>query len=412
MATTATHTNSKRLQKAAMLFVLAFAVLQGLTSIANAQGPAGRVKSQAQVAVSKATPTPTPTPSPTPVPAKKRRAIVLWNISLEGDKFTDERNQAQVAGFGVGGRLRYHLLEGLEIKVGASVALQSGYAQTQFGDSAPFTGLALQEALVQYRPWTPLMFEAGALNQGELNLPLLVSARPFPGVAEEVLLGGRRFGAELMAQQTVPTSTSLSTKTVDQEASPSFTTETLQFRMMPIEWWTLKVSGTHWAFHNLPSQVAQDSATFGNTLSGDGLHFLYEYQGYAAGGSSTIQFAKEFAWTVEGQTMQNLSAPDSYRNGQLYATSFNIGLPKDIDVIPRAEMFFAESDVAPAFYTDAGYGHTNRQGWAAEIATKFKTAGFKLAGRFVNADVINENLVQTQQQYFMIRFETLYDSLF
>lgn len=341
----------------------------------------------------------------------KRKPSVKWNLSLMGTNFANEREQAQTAGFGVGAEIRYRLVESLNFRATAGLTMQSGYAQSRFGDNTPRSGLDLREAYLQWRPLSFFAVEGGALDQGQLKLPLLVSARPFPGVAERILIGNRRLGAELRAQQVVPTSTTLATKTVDAEASPQFFTETLRLSIMPHEAITLRANATHFVFNQLPSKVALDSSVFGNTLDPDEQKFMYQFQGYAAGGGAKVDFTPRFAWNIDGHVMQNIDAPEGYRMAQLVSTGFEIGLSGDVNLVPQAEMFFAESDVAPAFYNDSGYGHTNRQGWAADLSATFKQAGIKLGARFVNADLISQQINQSTQQYLMIRFETLYDSL-
>ena len=344
--------------------------------------------------------------------APRRKADVQWKMDLRGDSFANERDQAQIVGFGLRGEMRYRLADTLLLKANAGVTMQSGYAQTRFGDSAPRSGLDLKEAFVQYRPLTFFAVQAGALNQGQLSLPLLISERAFPGVLEKVVVGSKRLGLELRAQQTIPTSTQLSTKTVDAEPSPSFLSETLLIKTTPFEFLALEAHGTHFAFHQLPSQVAMESAPFGNTLDDDGRRFVYGYQGWAAGGDAKITFVPGFAWGFGGNMIQNLDAPEGFRNAQHLSTRFEIGLPGDIDLIPKGEVFFAESDVAPAFYNDAGFGHTNRQGWAAELQTVMKTKNLTFGARYVSADVINASALQSRQEYILLKLGTLYDSIF
>ena len=88
-----------------------------------------------------------------------------------------------------------------------------------------------------------------------------------------------------------------------------------------------------------------------------------------------------------------------------------MALPGDIDLIPRAGVFFTESDVSPGFYNAADLGHNNRTGWTAGVETVFKQSGFKLGGDFVHSDLINPSSIQSALTYFQIRFETLHELL-
>jgi hypothetical protein len=244
-----------------------------------------------------------------------------------------------------------------------------------------------------------------------LNSPLLFSEQAFPGALERVLLGTKEFNVELKAQQAVPTSTTLSTKSVDAEQTPTFMTEGVTARAKLMERVGFSVFGLHYAFHNLPSSVAQESELYGNTvteITAKQNKFTYEFDGFSYGAGTKVLLTREIAWTLDGQILTNSKAPDSFNQGQLASSGFEIGLPGDIDLKPKGEVFFAESDVTPGFYNGSDLGHNNRSGWAADLSATFKKAGFLIGGRFVQSDLINQSLVQSRQSFIMLRFETLY----
>lgn len=333
------------------------------------------------------------------------------NMSLSGESFSDEKEQAQTAGLELGGKLRYGLLPNLEMKVDAGMMLESGYAQSVFGDNTPKNGLDLREAIVQYRPFAPITLEAGAINQAHLNAPLIVSAQAFPAVLERVLIGSHTFNVEAKAQQAVPTSSTLSTESVDTEQTPTFLTEEITARAKLASRVSVSVFGLHYAFNNLPSNVASQSELYGNTvneITAKQYQFAYAFNGFSYGAGTKVLLSRTFAWTLDGQVVVNPQAPASYNQGQLASSGFEIGLPGDIDLKPKGEVFFAESDIAPGFYNGSDRGHNNRTGWAADLSATFKKAGFLVGGRYVNADLIDSSLVQSHQTFIMLRFETLY----
>jgi hypothetical protein len=342
------------------------------------------------------------------------RATLQWSIGLAGESFANAQEQAQTAGFNVGGDFRYVLLRGLDLRVRAGASLQSGYAQSRFGDNTPRSGLNLREAIVQYRPGRILTLQVGAIDQGHLASPLLVSARPFPGALEKLTLGEGALQAEVKAQQTIPTSTTMSTQAVEAETSPSFMSETLTVKLEPHRKFNLSVYGTHFGFRNLPSTVAADGDIHGNTVDDSTPNFsrfIYEYDGWVAGGVIRTQLSRGFAAELQGQMLQNLKAPETYRNGQMASVAIEVGLPGDVLLVPKAQMFFSESDVSPSFYNSSELGHNNRIGHAADIEARFKRENFKIGARYVQSDTINSNLNQTPHQYLMLRFETSYDAI-
>jgi hypothetical protein len=346
--------------------------------------------------------------------SKAKRALVRWKVGLDYSNFENQTDQAQQTGFALGGDLRYKIVQMLELKASTSVGLSSGYAQTRFGEFTPSSGVNLNEALIRFRPIKEFSLSAGAISQSYLHAPLLVAGGPFLGGIERLVLGGDALSVELITQQSIPTSAQLTTKAVESEATPSFFVETLQLSTKAISHLKLFTYGGHFAFRNLPSSVAFESSAYGNQVLGDTVassRFAFPFEGWLAGAGTRIQFAEEFGITLEGQMLQNTQAPENFRNGQMASSTMHIQFSRGVLVEPTAMMFFSESDLSPAYYNAASYGHNNRQGWEAGIDTTVKEAGFKVGGRYVDADVINQTPYQTRQQYFKIVFETLYEML-
>lgn len=344
----------------------------------------------------------------------RARQDVRWKLGLSSQSFTNEQDKAQTVGLGFEGDLRLSPLRMLEVKARAQVRLESGYAQSRFGDNTPASGVGLKEAYLSLRPVTFFSLQAGALDQGQLGAPLLVSERAFPGIAEVIKFEGERASVEFRAQQVVPTSSSLSTKSIESEPAPSLTTESLVFRFNPGDRLKLKTSATHFAFKSLPSAVATESDRYGNTVidAQTGLaSFYFEYEGYVVGGEAKARLARGWIVGVDGQVLNNTKAQENYGRGQQVGMEMQISLPDDIELRPRGEIFFAESDVAPAFYNSSQLGHTNRQGWSGQMTLLFKQQKFQVGARYVESDVINPNSMQSRQSFVLLNFETLYDSI-
>lgn len=340
-----------------------------------------------------------------------------YKLSSGFDSFANEREQSQFFGMTVATDFKAQLLSSLSFRAKAGASLTSGYAQSRFGDNVGRSSIWFEEATINLRALNTeparAYLSAGALSQGELGMRLLVDRQPFPGVREAVVLGsGNGVKVKLSAQQTIPTSKTLSTKTVDAEVTPLFTTESLEVSLKPTE--ALSVSGfvTHFAFHNLPSAVALESVIYGNSVDETGpntARFKYGFEGIGAGGSLSVQLARSLAWQFNGYVLQNAQAPEGFRNGQYLRTNLKIGLADDIDLIPAAAIFFTEDDVAPGFYNDSYIGHNNRQGYTGAMEVFFQKQRFKLKAEFTDADVINFNINQSRQQIFSIGFETFYE---
>lgn len=345
--------------------------------------------------------------------AHTRKVIdVEWKMGLSGQSFSNEKEQEQTTGFGLSGRLRYGLLRGLEVRAEVGANLQSGYAQSQFGDNAPRSGLILGEALVKVKPLPFFALEAGAINQAHLKSELLVAEQAFPALLQRLTFENRVFQFELKAQQAIPTSTTLSTEAGEAEVMPTFLAETVTLKARPLRPLILSVFATHFAFHDLPSAVAMGSESYGNTVVSDGpasARFRYEFEGFLAGGDAKFQIRRGLIWTIDTQILQNARADESYGLAQMVSSALTIGMSGGVDLTPGGGLFFSESDAAPAYYNSSELGHNNRAGWMAQLEAVFKKSKFKVLGRYVDADLINPTINQSRQQSISLRVETLYE---
>lgn len=345
--------------------------------------------------------------------ATRIRPKAQWKLGLQGVRFADiDRNEsAQTATLDLGSKLQMRLLPVVDFQAEGSVSVATGQAQTRFGDHVPQSGILLKEALVSVRPLESLTLSAGAVDQGHLDSPLLVSSRAFPGAVERVRIGDKRYSVEVRAQQTVPTSVTMTTKTGLGEATPTFFSESLLLKARFSETVEVRANATHFAFRGLPSQVAVDSQIHGNTvleLGPNTSRFAYEFEGWTAGGMARLILTPGFALSGGTQLLQNTRAPEGFRNGQTIFGETEIALPGEITLKPRGEVFFAESDASPAFYNSAEYGHNNRKGFAADLDIAFRKEKFRVGGRYVDANLIDSDLHQGRQRFWMLRFETTY----
>lgn len=340
-----------------------------------------------------------------------------YKLSSGFDSFANDREQSQFFGMTAAADFKAQLLSGLSFRTKAGATLSSGYAQSRFGDNVGRSAIWFEEATLNQRVLDSNMarayFNAGALNQGDLGMRFLVDRQPFPGVRQAVVFGSKdRAQLKIWAQQTIPTSRTLSTKAIDAEVTPVFTTETVELKLKPSEGIQLSGFLTHFSYHNLPSAVALESQGYGNTVEETGpntARFKFRFDGVGAGGSAYFQLSRNLGWQFGGYVLQNSQAPEGFRNAQVVRTNLTIGLADDIDLIPSAAVFFSEDDVAPAFYNDAYLGHNNRQGYLGAMEVFFQKQRFKLRAEFTDSDVINFNINQSRQQTLSIGFETFYE---
>lgn len=342
---------------------------------------------------------------------------LAYKVGSSFDSFANQVEQSQFFGMSLFSDFRAQLLSNLTFRTKAGVSLSSGYAQSRFGDNVGASSVWLEEAHLNWRMIDSRLARfyvtAGAVDQGDLNMKMLVNGQPFPGIRQALVFGdGGASKLKIWAQQAIPTSRTLSTKTVDAELMPSFLSETIELSLRPTRSLSLSGQVTHYAFNSLPSAVALQSQVYGNTTAETGpntARFKYGFEGFGAGGSIRYDFMPSFGIQLGGYMLQNTQAPEGYRNGQHLNGSLIVGLENDVELNAGGAMFFIEDDVTPGFYNDSSIGHNNRQGYSAQLDVDFRRQRFKLRAAFTDADVINFNINQTRQQAFSIGFETFYE---
>lgn len=350
---------------------------------------------------------------------RSKNTKFAYKIGSGFDSFANEREQSQFFGLTLRGDFKAQLMEDLNARIKGGVDLTTGYAQSRFGDNVGSSGVYLQEAILNWRMVDSSLLRAyvagGAVDQGVFGAPLFISNQAFPGIRETLVLGSaKEFKIRVWAQQTIPTSRTLSTKTVDAEVSPTFLSETVDLTIEPNDSLRLKAAVTHFAFNSLPSAVALESVIYGNSTDEIGPNtsrFRYRFDGVMASGDIDVKLGSRLSWTLEGYAIQNTAAPEGFRNAQHILTGFDIRFPGEINLRPTAGTFFIEDDAVPGFYNSSSLGHNNRAGFTARLETFFQKQRFKLSAEYVDADVINFNINQSRQQTLKIGFETFYEML-
>lgn len=350
---------------------------------------------------------------------RSKETKFAYKLGTGFDSFANEREQAQIYGFGLGADFKAQISDPLSVRVKGGAVISNGYAQSRFGDNIPKTGFFLDEGYVNLRlfnsSFARATVSAGGFDQGVYNSEIFIAHQAFPGVQEALHFGSSKvFKVKIWAQQAIPTSKTLSTKTVDAEVTPSFTTETAEIKVKPSEYFEFETAVTHFTFNNLPSAVATESVLYGNSVDEVGPNtsrFKYRFDGMLAFAEARVKFTPRYSVWTSGSLIQNAAAPEGYRNGQLLKAGFDIGLPGEIDLKPWGGVFFVEDDAVPGFYNTSSSGHNNRQGYVLTLESFFQRQRFKLKTQFMDADLINRNIYQSRQQTLSIGFETFYEML-
>ncbi|MCB9027021.1 MAG: hypothetical protein H6625_11925 [Bdellovibrionaceae bacterium] len=334
-----------------------------------------------------------------------------WKLELGGQSFEEATDDEKSASVALRLRPKYRLLENLIVKGDLRLKSESGRIQSRFYPGSE-NMLQLNNATIEFYPIPFLLLEGGIVNQGYIGQELLFSqSRSFAGFKEGLIFGPSDFKTSLILQQSIPSSTSLNAERVEKEETPSFLAQTLQ---LEINRDILKgvFGGSLFQYNNLPSKVAYESYVNGNTIDGSDSslsRFVYDFAGYGLNSKLDVNLSESLSLVGALQLIENTKAPSGNSRAQMLwlgpaltlgDTKWNINYGK----------FFAESDVAPAYYMNLNYGGTNRVGDFSRIEVEFTKFNFKLLAQYALSETLNERVHQDRRTSYLVRLETLYVS--
>ncbi len=321
--------------------------------------------------------------------------------------FDEVQDKSQLIQLAIMPKIKINLLKNLSFKGLGLIGLSTGRVQTRF-DNPQFNSMNLNELVLSYSPFENLDLEFGALNQNDLNTPMLILDRAFPGVQLKNRYEiGSNLNVQLKAQYSIPNSVSFEVDRTQNEALPSFLTQGLDFKWTPIEWFSMKGDVHHFTYNDLPSVVAFQSGRLGNEVSGvqssESL-FLYGFDGFSQSYQMDFLINKVFVPKFSVQVVDNNEAPSSRNRSQWTGLGFDWFF-KNIIISPSVAYFFAESDSVPALYSDVRLGRNNREGLSYKLKLNFKNSGFSLSANYIQANLIEPDPVQNDLKTFEFLLE-------
>ncbi|MBX7232273.1 MAG: hypothetical protein K1X29_09335 [Bdellovibrionales bacterium] len=333
-----------------------------------------------------------------------------WDYSWRGRMFalgvSDTTEESRVSGLQLSGGLKKKFSEYFDFATSLQARFETGTTHSLYEVNRVANGIWLDEAQANVHLVPHFVtLSAGAINQRYLQNPLLLTELSFPAVQEKFQWEGAGLSLGLVIQQAVPTSMSLSTRSVAKEKLPSFFTETFFANYNPQQsLWSINGRVGAFAFYDLPSSVAYDSRTQGNFAEGEfpeNSSFRYGFRGLTYGGDLGLKL-KNVQLKAGADALINQEAPQKYGRGLLTYVQAGVKGFGQWTLIPRAEYFRNERQSSPAFYNSADYGHNNRHGFAYELKAENLKLGVAFKAKYSDAQLIEEFPSQANTKIIMI----------
>ncbi|MDP7320108.1 MAG: hypothetical protein QF441_05835 [Bacteriovoracaceae bacterium] len=303
--------------------------------------------------------------------------------------------KARVFGHEFGVDYNYQFADDSYLFFQSSVILEVGSNDVvgSVAEFEPNESINLDRGGMGYRPFEWFHIQLGALDQGKYSSPLLLTKNAFAAIKEEIILGE----VYLLFQQAIPSNNKLSKRlgTVD-TGTPYFVLNTIGFKSGKEDFFQLELS--HYKFQDLPSNVAEKSLAFGNSISGTGeaSQFNYDFSGANFYFNSRVM-TSELGLLFSGQYIYNEKAPDGRNSG--YLAYLGLEFEK---LIVKLEGFKNESDTSPAFYNSKYHGHNNMQGNGLNLQLNQESSQLNL--RYAKMTPIEQNSIQDSTEIFQMNY--------
>ena len=348
-----------------------------------------------------------------------RRSLLLWKLRFDSQSLETAQNiHSRNVGGSLHTKFRYKVIDKLHLKAKASLNLESGRSQSIFGDLEPGSGIYPREIKLQWKPFGNLMtFGFGQIHQAWFNERLFLGNLGFPGLSEKWSYQYGRLNIDLIGQQLIPTSSTLSTRVAQRESVPYLFTESLQAYFKVSHDNFIKGRLTHYKYTNLPAIVAFESFIYGNTVEApdrNNARFMYDFEGLMTQLAFEQKLGFDLSAQIQWNTIKNMKAPDTH--GEAQSLRFWVG--RDFGswlVIGSYTNYFIEPDAVPAFYNSFRLGHNNRIGQSYQLSFESRDWGVNFKAHYTDANLLNfttqrvDGLQQDNQQTFYFSMETLYD---
>ncbi len=342
------------------------------------------------------------------------RVFLIWDMKSVAESYSSEIDNSFFFSFSSAGKLKYRILERLDLDLKATVLFQGGQAQTRFGDLMPSGPAFLNHGFLNLDILDNGMFElqAGALSQYEVfGNNLFISKRSFPGIGESFTYQTDELKLNLMAQQVVPTTFTFSTDLVERESTPTLNTVkgSLGYNLETLSFY---FSGGYFDYNDLPNSVADVSRLYGNKTDGTGNNtvFAFDFRGWMTNFNTVYSPSKDTSFRFGVDMLENLGAPKTFNQSQIIQLSAHHRFNRDLGFDIIVSDFFVESDAVPAFFTSRMI-QTNRRGNGIEVGIQWLEKKVRLSAGYMVTDLINPDpaLRQLESDIITINLETAYD---
>lgn len=274
--------------------------------------------------------------------------------------------------------------------------------------------IQMQQGFFEIRPAERISVQVGAIHQDYLSSPLLVSDHTFLSALFAYTYIKERYEVQTVLQQSMPSFVNSFKRENEIADAPFFTSLFTYGEWIPSDYYSFKGHVTGFYFSQLPSFIAYQSKSYGNTILGvrSSADFAYSYYGVNFDFSSQVRITPEIYLSFGYNGLINMGAPIERAWGERIYGILDMDFWKFVKIYSRLEYFHNNSDSAPAYFNSEIYGHNDRAGFLVELKSFFPKGNFELGFRYTLSDSIQQQIISSSvggtQHSFMVFVSSRY----
>ena len=306
--------------------------------------------------------------------------------------------------------------EWLSFGIGVVGLFGEGAGQNYLSDDGGGkSGLVLDYAGVNVKPWKPITLRAGVIGY-QIN-PLFTTMSPGTSLGAEqkleLVTPQEMFKLTLQSSEVVP-SVGVSKGLVENEKNPFFISGAVtgEVNIKPIKT-VLKLAAAQFRFGNLPKSEAKNSLTNGNSVDsvsgiGDEMNFVIGFAGTETAAVLETDWTSRLKTTAKAVYIKNDRGFEDSNEGQMGRLDVRIVFG-NVALKPSLTVFEVEADTTPAGYTILSNRYNNRKGQIAGLSLELIKQKVVFFANYTKGEVIAASPFLSDREIYNAGVEVNYD---
>ena len=291
------------------------------------------------------------------------------------------------------GKLHWNILDTISVNAKALFISRNGFTSSIYERGDRKDGrLYFLEGFLTWDFLPQIFLKVGTIQQSFLNAPLLITDTSFPSIIGGWSKQNPYADVSILVQSAIPDNAESVNRPNQLGGLPLFLTSSVLLHSENVFFQSdIKEIFSLYYYHNLSSDVADNSKIYGNTITGLGESSEFEYGFFGIHNNINIKRPLSDLWIFElgWEFLYNFKAEALYNEGTRIYSSFYHNYKNFMELRLKGEVFANQADTSVAYYNSEIYGHNDRIGFLSSIQSHLYRSGLTLEASFVYSQPIN-----------------------